>query len=228
MRLPGHLHPRILILFAIALAASLAFAKVADEVHEREWDTIDTSIELAVHKLDSAPADVVMRAATTIGSVAVVLPVVILTFAFALWRRQKRVAWVLVISSIVAAGGNVLLKLAFSRARPTLFDKIARPESYSFPSGHTMNGCAVLGMVAAAFATMFPKARTPIILAAVPVILLIGISRIYLGVHWPSDVLGAFFAAVPVLVVGIYLLTPRAVADAHSTEPPARTTVAGT
>ena len=63
------------------------------------------------------------------------------------------------------------------------------------------------GVVAAALIALYPRARRPVIAAAIALIALIGLSRIYLGVHWPSDVLGGFLGGVPPLVLAAHLIS---------------------
>ena len=94
----------------------------------------------------------------------------------------------------------------FTRARPALEPTIPLPESYSFPSGHAMTGLAVYGALAAVIIHRVPRARAAVLAAAVPLVLAIGVSRVYLGVHWPSDVLAGFAAATPILVGTVRLL----------------------
>jgi membrane-associated phospholipid phosphatase len=111
----------------------------------------------------------------------------------------------------------------FSRERPRLFDKIALPTGYSFPSGHSMSAMGIYGVIAAALIAMYPAARRPVIAAAAVLIAAIGVSRVYLGVHWPSDVLGGWLGGIPPLVVSVHLLhrrgRDRSVADLVEPDP---------
>lgn len=197
---------RTIVLFGIAAIASVVFAVIASEMREGEIDSIDSTVELAVHRLDSPIADVIMKTATFIGSDVVVIPVLLLVMAFAIHRRKRRAAIILAINAIVVTGSNSLLKLAFSRERPTLFDKIALPTSYSFPSGHSMSAMGIYGVVAAVLIAFYPRKKPLIATLAAVLIFTIGFSRIYLGVHWPFDVIGGFAGGVPPLVVSVYLL----------------------
>jgi len=106
-----------------------------------------------------------------------------------------------------------LLKVMFSRERPRLFDKVALPTDYSFPSGHSMTAMGIYGVIAAALIALYPAARRPVIAAAVLLIATIGLSRIYLGVHWPSDVLGGLLGGVPPLIVSVHLIHRRRTHD---------------
>jgi len=200
---------RALALLAIAVAASIAFLVIAAVLRAGALDRLDIEIELAVHRLDSTAGDVVLGAATLIGTNQVLLPVVAIVTALAIHLRMRTVAIVLVIDAIVVISTNMLLKLMFSRERPRLFDKIDLPTDYSFPSGHAMSAVGVYGVVAAALIALYPAARTPVVIAAVVLAAAIGFSRIYLGVHWPSDVLAGSLAGVPPLVASVHLLHSR-------------------
>jgi undecaprenyl-diphosphatase len=179
---------------------------VAAEVRTGALDHLDVTVELAIHRLDSRLGDVVMKTATLIGSNVVLLPVVACVTLLALHRRMRTVAIVLVIDTTVVVAVNSALKVMFSRERPTLFDKIALPTDYSFPSGHSMSALGIYGVIAAALIALYPHARRATILAATVLIAMIGFSRIYLGVHWPSDVLGGFLGGIPPLIVSVHLI----------------------
>jgi undecaprenyl-diphosphatase len=197
---------RTLALFAIAIVASVAFVVLAAEVHAGVLDPADAAVELAVHRLDAAPIDAVMEAATLIGSNVVLLPAVALVTLLAIRAQRRRIAVVLLADTIAVIAIDAVLKVAFSRERPRLFDKIALPTDYSFPSGHSMSAIGIYGVIAAALIALHPAARRPVIAAAVLLIGLIGLSRIYLGVHWPFDVLGGFLGGVPPLVISVHLI----------------------
>ncbi|HEY6176064.1 MAG TPA: phosphatase PAP2 family protein [Kofleriaceae bacterium] len=196
-------------LFGLAIVASVAFAVIAAAMRRGALDPLDTSLELAMHRLDSPLADAVLRTATLIGSNIVALPAVAVAIALAIHRRQRVVAVVLAIDTAVVIAAYSLLKVMFSRERPRLFDKVALPTDYSFPSGHSMTAMGIYGVIAAALIAMFPAARRPVIIAAVLLIAAIGLSRIYLGVHWPSDVLGGLLGGVPPLIASIHLIHRR-------------------
>src|SRR3569832_506426 len=97
----------------------------------------------------------------------------------------------------------------FQRERPLLFDKIALPHDYSFPSGHSMSARGVWGVIAAVLVCLYPKLKREIVALAALLILSIGLSRIDLGVHWPFDVAGGFLGGIPPLVASVHLLHRR-------------------
>jgi membrane-associated phospholipid phosphatase len=200
---------RTFVLFAIAIVASLAFVAIAAEMRRGALDRLDAAIELGVHRLDSPLADAVMKTATLIGSNIVLLPAVALVTLLAVRLRKRTVAIVLVIDTLAVLAACNALKLMFSRERPRLFDKIALPTDYSFPSGHSMSALGIYGVIAAALIALHPQARRATIAAAILLIAAIGFSRIYLGVHWPSDVLGGYLGGVPPLIVSVHLIHRR-------------------
>ncbi len=116
------------------------------------------------------------------------------------WRltvKGRRRAAVLFVSAVL--GGEALdemAKLIFHRIRPVPFFGLSAPTSFSFPSGHALGSCCFYGVLAAIVAERAPRYRAIIWTAATAFVILIGISRIYLGVHYPSDVLAGYVAAI--------------------------------
>jgi undecaprenyl-diphosphatase len=100
---------------------------------------------------------------------------------------------------------NELLKLLFHRARPD-FHRLIKINGYSFPSGHAMSAFAVYGVLSFLLWRHIPTrwGRTLLIVTSIIMILTIGISRIYLGVHYPSDVIGGYFASGCWLAIAIW------------------------
>jgi undecaprenyl-diphosphatase len=109
----------------------------------------------------------------------------------------------------VNEGLNFGLKHLFGRLRPNLFEEIATLHSYSFPSGHAMAAAAIYGMIAVVIARLAPSLRLSVGPVAVALALLIGLSRIYLGVHWITDVLAGYAAGATILFGGILWLEFR-------------------
>jgi len=114
------------------------------------------------------------------------------------WRRHWRH---LTTVFVCIAGGlalNVLMKLAFHRARPTLDDPLLTLSSYSFPSGHVAGSTLMYGLIVAwTFTrTSRPLVRAGVVIAATAAIALVAFTRMYLGVHYLSDVVAAFAEGV--------------------------------
>jgi undecaprenyl-diphosphatase len=200
---------RTFALFLAAVIASIVFVIIARELKLPALDHLDKQVELAVHKLDSTPADVVAATATFVGSNFVIIPMVVFLVGVAAYRKQRVAAVVLALDAVTVIISNQYLKTLFARPRPTLFDKIPLPTDYSFPSGHAMSAVGVWGVIAAVLIALYPARRRTIIIGACVLIPMIGLSRIYFGVHWPFDVIGGFLGGTPALIVSVHLIHRR-------------------
>lgn len=201
---------RTFVLFLLALIASAGFVVIASQLTRPEFKSLDGAIELFIHHhMDSPIGDVWANTASFIGSNQFLIPTVILVTTLAVIRHQRVAAVVLVVNTIVVISVDQLLKIFFERARPQLFDKIPLPSDFSFPSGHSMSAMGVWGVICAVLIALFPKLRREIIAFAIVLIASIGLSRIYLGVHWPFDVLGGFLGGIPPLVASVHLIHRR-------------------
>ena len=202
---PAKPAPARLLVIGVGLAALfgclLVLGALADDIREQEANALDTIATPLLHSLASPALDTVMNAFTAIGSTQVVVPLVVAAMAFLLWRRHTREALFL----IVAIGGSVLLseslKLIVHRPRPQLAWAQVQPE-YSFPSGHSMNSF-VLYVAAALIVWVLWGRRAGVIsvVLAVVIALLVGTSRIYLGYHYFTDVVGGFLAGAAWLLI---------------------------
>jgi undecaprenyl-diphosphatase len=179
-------------LTATVVAAAVFFAWLAERVTAGQTMPFDLSIRGEVHALASGALTGAMLVVTWLGSGVVLVPATV----FLVWRLarggHRRAAWLL---GIAVAGGDLLelvLKLVFQRPRPEAFF-VTEPTTYSFPSGHSVESCVFYGTVAAIFtAGLRPAWKVAGWAVAVLMVAAIGFSRIYLGVHWPTDVLGGY------------------------------------
>lgn len=197
---------RGVILLACAAIAAIAFVAVALQVVEGHADVIDREWAIAIHAHQSEFFDAVMITFTTIGSGPCLYTAILLVSALAWQRSFRMLSLILLANALLALLTNVLLKAWFVRQRPHLWDIVTRPETFSFPSGHAMSAMAVYGGIAAVLIGLFPKRRWSIVTAATIVITGVGLSRIYLGVHWPLDVLAGYAASVPFVVATVHIV----------------------
>lgn len=201
----GYLLTRVLpalgLLLSLGLLAAAAalylFAELAGEVREGDTRQFDESALAFVNRFASPPLTSFMRGVTYLGSnefLIVAGACALLAFLLAGWRRA---AAALALTMAGAAALNFLLKLAFQRERPSPFFDTPPPESYSFPSGHALLSFCFYGVIAAALATRLEgrRPRALVWAAAALLVSLVGLSRLYLGVHYPSDVLAGYAAA---------------------------------
>lgn len=198
--------PRALILIALAAIATTGFIAIALRVVEGHADAFDRRWALAIHRADTDALDAIMIGFTRLGSSLGLYGSIVVVSLLAWRRRLWPIIVVLFANALLSLGVNVGLKHLFIRDRPTLFDEITRPETYSFPSGHAMSAMMVFGALAAVLIALYPRRRWRIVAAATVVIVGIGLSRIYLGVHWPLDVLSGYASGVPFLVVTVHVV----------------------
>ena len=179
-------------LVAILIAAVCAFVLLAVWVSSGQSTGFDLAVRAAVHGLASVPLTHVMVAITTLGSHWVLIAV----GAICVWglaaSGRRREAILLPSAGLSAELASILLKLMFHRLRPPVFFGLLPSETYSFPSGHAFVSTVFYGALAGILISSGRKSAAVTALIAVP----IGLSRVYLGYHYPSDVLGGWAMAV--------------------------------
>lgn len=173
---------------------TLTLGEISEDVINREPLTVaDAQLSTWLHTHATPPLTSAMFAVTSFGSTLMVSCIAAGLALYLLW--QRRFYWLAAALSSVFGGMllNKLLKYAFHRARPHFNDPILKLDSYSFPSGHTMMATVLYGVLAVYLfsKTTDTRRRVLILLAAGLLILLVGSSRMYLGAHYLSDVLGA-------------------------------------
>jgi undecaprenyl-diphosphatase len=208
---------RLTVLSAVGLAAGLAFSafviwaflELTDAVIEGDSRAFDRTALLWIHSRFPGWLDGPMRLITALGYYWFVVPVLAVA-VFSLYRRGWRLSAVLLVVS--TAGSVVLttvLKGVFQRTRPELFDSGYQASFYSFPSGHATVAVGFYGMLTVILAyRLRGRARWAVAISGVLVVLLIGFSRLYLGVHYPTDILAGYLSALLWLVCvgGVYAL----------------------
>jgi len=180
-----------------ATAALLLFYGLAEDVYEGDTRQFDESALQLINSFASPRLTSFMHAVTYLGSTFFLTGVgtcVVFAFVHVRWRRA---AFILLVTMAGAALLNFTLKLLFGRERPEPFFGTPLPESYSFPSGHALLSFCFYGMIAATITARIEGTGRRACVWAMTVLLvaLIGLSRIYLGVHYPSDVAAGYVAA---------------------------------
>lgn len=205
-RFQNHL-PKLLLVLIGVLVPLLLFGALADEVAERDTIHFDDPTLQFLHARATPRFDTLMLLASRLGGLKVALPFII-GIALILWfTRQRSAALFLAVAVGGACAINVIAKLIFARHRPDLWVSIAPENDYGFPSGHSMLSMAIVSALLilvwqARGATWLKWAATFIGAAFVA---WVGLSRLYLGVHYPSDVLAGWSASLA-WVVGSFML----------------------
>jgi undecaprenyl-diphosphatase len=176
-----------LVALGLLLTAVSLFLELAEDVWLNEGFTWDVTVMLSIHTLGGPWLDKLFWLITQTGGPLIILPVAGTAVWF--WRHdQRKVTWLVLVSFGGALLLSNLLKLLFARPRPNVFPPLMTETSYSFPSGHTMSAVAVYGLLALLLWQRGKRGRAAL---AGWWVLLVAISRVYLGVHYPSDVLAS-------------------------------------
>ena len=193
----------VAMLAAIALAAAslVLFAQLADEVIEGETRAFDATVLLALRSA-ADPSDPIgpgwledqMRDLTALGSLGILTLMSLAVVGFLILQGKRRTA-VLVVAAV--GGGmlvSMLTKLGFDRPRPDLVPHATQVYTASFPSSHAMMAAVTYLTLGALLARAQPRLRLKLYLIglAATLTVLVGLSRVYLGVHWPTDVLAGW------------------------------------
>lgn len=195
--------PLGLLLFACLAGSLLAFLSLTGEVLEGETHAFDEKILLSLRQpgdlgspigpywLTHAVDDITALGGTTVLALMTILSVIYLLLA-----RQRAIALFMFLSIIGGwLAGNVL-KLGVARPRPDIVPHLVEVHDLSFPSGHAMLSAVTYLTIGALLsrAQQYRSTRIFLIAAAIFLTFIIGLSRVYLGVHYPTDVLGGWCA----------------------------------
>ncbi|OUE24165.1 phosphatase PAP2 family protein [Clavibacter michiganensis] len=195
-------HAALGVTLVIGLALAVALSWIAAEVYDAVTDAdgvagLDQPILQAMLGIRTPWLNAAATAYTDVAGVVIMPIIAVVTMLFLGLRRRS---WTPVILILAAGGGSLLLTIAgkeiIGRARPDLADAVPPYEtSPSFPSGHTLNAVAITGIIAYLLLLRQHRRVTRVLSVTVAVVfsVTIGISRVYLGHHWFTDVLAAFF-----------------------------------
>lgn len=180
-------------------AAAVLFLELSEDVWLKEGFTWDAPIMLWLHQWQAPWLDSVFVAVTQTAGPWIVAGLIFV--GIVLWQRGERKTAVYLLASFAGSAAlNALLKLLFARPRPNVFPPITVETSFSFPSGHTMAAVALYGFAAI---LLWQRRHYGWALLSGLWVPLVALSRIYLGVHYPSDVLASLAAGT----IWLFLVT---------------------
>lgn len=181
----------------------LLFGKIAEDVFSNESRAFDTTIIKAMRRAGDLATPIgpswlenAFRDITSLGAPTVIVLVTVIATAYLVTAGRTRLGLLTGASVVLGAVVEKLMKIGFDRARPDVVPHLVEVHSLSFPSGHAMLSAMTyltLGALLAEAQNSW-RPRSFVLAASVWLTLLIGISRVYLGVHWPTDVLAGWTA----------------------------------
>lgn len=182
----------------------IVFMKLAGEIVEKEPLAFDIPMMLAIHSHATRVWDNFFMAITNFGGVEGVVAASILLALYLAAKKNYKGIILLVAGVGGAAAANAILKLLFHRDRPSLWPHMVSEASFSFPSGHAMASASLAAVIVMIF--WHTRYRWWIVGLTGLYMVIVGISRIYLGVHYPSDILAGWSAAIAWVVLVAYVM----------------------
>ena len=199
-------------ILAALLGCVIAFGAIADAVTDGDVITTwDARLNRWFNENASQPLTRAVELFTHLGSGLWLIPLAAVAVVLLASRRAWADALLVAMATAGALVLNPLFKEFFSRPRPALHDPDLTLRTFSFPSGHAMGSAAVYGALAIVLVRRLRgTVWAPLVVAAaVLVVLLIGASRVYLGAHYPTDVVAGWILGLAWLLVCVLALTIR-------------------
>lgn len=194
---------QLLLLFFGVLVPLLIFGNLAEDIWRKEGFSWDVPILQALHARSGRALDFFALALAAVGGFWGLAPITLALVVVLARRGERRRATFLALAVVGAALLNLAVKAIFHRARPDLWPRLVAEDTFSFPSGHAMGSMAFA--VAVSVLAWPTRWRWPVLIGGALFALLVGASRLYLGVHFPSDVLAGWCASL-VWVTGLALI----------------------
>jgi undecaprenyl-diphosphatase len=197
----GKLETRMLVVLVALVGVPSLFLELADDVTEGDTDALDRRLLLALRS-PGDPSDPLgprwleesMRDITALGGFTFLTIVTIVATLLLVFHERRRQALIFAATVILAYASSEVLKALYDRDRPALVAHGSIVYSQSFPSGHSTAAAATFLTLATVLASIEAKRRTKALIygLAVTGVIAVGFSRVYLGVHWPTDVLAGW------------------------------------
>jgi undecaprenyl-diphosphatase len=179
----------------VAVLSLFLFAWIAESVSHDRTASFDLAVRTNIHGYASPGLTKVMIAFSFLGGDGLTVAAILSVIAFLRFRWRRAALW-MVVTILGALVLDLSLKYAFHRHRPIPFF-VAVPHTYSFPSGHSLFSFCFYGVLAGVLAGRIGSRLGRVLIWTLAALLVaaIGLSRIYLGVHYPSDVIAGYLAA---------------------------------
>jgi undecaprenyl-diphosphatase len=200
---------------AVAAACTIVFGELSESLAEAEVRDADERAAAALRHHAAASVTALAHVSSLAGSAQVLAGLALTAGVWLLARRRALDAALVALALVGAEVINALLKNLFERPRPSISEPLATAAGFSFPSGHAMASMALVAMLALILTRgRSSQTRLAAFSVAAAVVGAIGLSRVYLGVHYPTDVAagwsaGLAWAAVSVLLISLVRVVRR-------------------
>lgn len=220
--------PLLLVMFAALSGGILLFVYLTGEVIEGSTKSVDEAILLALRQPSDLSTPIgpgwlthAVKDITSLGGTTVLTLMTVLVTIYLLLDRRRAIAIFVLCSVLGGWALSTVLKLGVARARPDIVPHLVEVNDLSFPSGHAMVSAVTYLTLAALISGTRPYRSTRIFIIAAGILLtlMIGMSRVYLGVHYPSDVLGGWCAGAS-WALGCWIVARRFISLSRGTVEP--------
>lgn len=202
-----YLTVKLALAFALFSASTIGLAAIADGVREGDTLRYDDAVLTYIHGFSSPALDTFFIHITDFGGTLIIGAATACLIGYLLYKHRKQATILVTVGVGGATVIDLILKQLFERTRPDLWAHLVSENGFSFPSGHSVVSSAfAFAVVAILWRT---KWRYLAIASAAIYIVLIGISRLYLGVHYPTDVIGGWLTSL------IWILLVSGIIYAH-------------
>ena len=225
--------PLLLVMFAALSGGILLFAYLTGEVLEGSTKGFDEAILLALRQPSDLSTPIgpgwlthAVKDITSLGGTTVLTMMTVLVTIYLLLDRRRAIA-IFVLASVLGGWAlSTTLKLGVARPRPDIVPHLVEVHDLSFPSGHAMVSAVTYLTLAALISgtRRYRSTRIFTVAAGILLTLMIGTSRVYLGVHYPTDVLGGWCAGAT-WALGCWIIARRFISLSRDIDDPARTDI---
>lgn len=200
---------RVISLIVLMVTSLIIFYKLVYEIFaEKSSNFLDQQVINWAYSLRSPALNEIFKFITTLANIQVIIVIIVIVLVLLTKFNQRKFVVSFLITSVFSIGFTTLAKMIFARERPAITNALISESSFSFPSGHALLSASIYGFLIVILIKSIRNnsARILIYIFGFALIGLIGFSRIYLGVHWPTDILASYAIGIVWLAFSLIAL----------------------